>query len=66
MCDACKCLSKIYDGSQRLMVTRYTNRKTGNPIFLLVQENEEGAQAVNIAVKYCPWCGQKLLKGGES
>lgn len=59
MCNACKNLSKVWDASQELMVTRFTNRKNGFPTFLLVQGNSN-PQSVKIAVNYCPWCGEKL------
>ena len=67
MCDACKNLSKVWDASQELMVTRFTNHRNGFPTFLLVQGNKN-QQTVKIAVNYCPWCGEKLehkaKKGG--
>lgn len=62
-CDACKELSKVYDGSQQLITTKFTNKKTGHPTFLLVQGNNE-PQSVTIAVNYCPWCG-RYLRGTE-
>lgn len=61
MCDACKNLSKVWDASQELMVTRFTNRRNGLPTFLFVQGNSN-PQSVKIAVNYCPWCGEKLKK----
>lgn len=64
MCDACKNLSKVWDASQRLLVSRITNAKTGAPTFLLVQKSESGADGVTIQVNYCPWCGEKLTGGG--
>ena len=64
-CDACKELSKVYDGSQRLLTAKFTNKKTGHPTFILVQEAEgEEPQSVTIAVNYCPWCG-RYLRGTE-
>lgn len=64
-CDACKELSKVWDGSQQLIVTKFTDKKSGNPTFLLVQEKykDKDAQSVTIAVNYCPWCGERLSKG---
>lgn len=62
MCSACKNLSKIWDGSQRLMVSRFNNVRTNAQTFILVQENGDGAQSVTIEVKYCPWCGEKLVE----
>lgn len=62
MCDACKNLSKVFDASQELMVTRFTNHKTGNPTFILVQGNDN-PQSVTIAVRFCPWCGERLAGG---
>lgn len=59
MCNACKNLSKVWDASQELMVTRFANHKNGFPTFLLVQGNKN-PQSVKIAVNYCPWCGEKL------
>ena len=64
MCLACKNLSKVWDGSQRLMVSRFNSVRTNTPTFILVQENEAGAQSVTIEVKYCPWCGEKLVEEG--
>ena len=68
-CEACKELSKVWDGSQQLLVTKFTDNNTGTPILLLVQEaskyeNKE-AQSVIIKVNYCPWCGERLSKGRE-
>lgn len=65
-CDACKELSKVYDGSQQLITAKFTNHKTGLPTFLLVQEKheEKEPQSVTIAVNYCPWCG-RYLRGEE-
>lgn len=61
MCEVCKPLSKVWDGSQRLLVSRFNNAKTGAPTLILVQENDEGvAQSVTIPVNFCPWCGEKL------
>lgn len=62
MCDACKNLSKVWDASQELLVTRFTNHKTRNPTFILVQGNDN-PQAVTIAVRFCPWCGERLTGG---
>ena len=60
-CDACRELSKVYDGSQQLLVSKFTNKKTGNPSFILVQEKyEKEPQSVVIEVSFCPWCGRKL------
>lgn len=64
MCDACKNLSKVFDASQELMVTRFTNQKTGNPTFLFVQGNDN-PQSVTIAVRFCPWCGERLPGGDD-
>lgn len=64
MCDACKELSKIYDVSQRLIVSKFTNAKTGEPTFILCQEIDGEASGITIAVNYCPWCGE-FLRGGE-
>lgn len=58
----CENLSKTWDGSQRLMVSRFNNARTNTPTFILVQENEAGAQSVTIEVNYCPWCGEKLIE----
>lgn len=55
-CDACKELSKVYDGSQELIVTHFINKKNGHPTFLLVQGNWR-PESVKIAVNYCPLCG---------
>ena len=65
-CDACKELSKVWDASQQLITAKFTNKKTGHPTFILVQENdkEEEPQSVTIAVNYCPWCG-RYLRGAE-
>ena len=62
-CDACKELSKVYDHSQEMLVTHFTNKKTGNPTFLIVQGNLE-PESVRIAVNFCPWCG-RYLRGKE-
>jgi hypothetical protein len=60
-CDACRELSKVYDGSQQLLVSKFTDKKTGNPSFILVQEKyEKEPQSVIIEVSFCPWCGRKL------
>ena len=65
MCDACKELLKVWDGSQQLLVSKFTNAKTGNPTFILVQDKENGtAESVVIKVNFCPWCGDKLRKDG--
>lgn len=53
MCNACKNLSKVWDASQELMITRLTNHQNGFPMLLLVQGNKN-PQAVKIAVNYCP------------
>lgn len=60
MCIACENLSKVYDGSQNLMVSRFNNKKTGTPTFILVQDTDDGPQSVTIKVRFCPWCGVKL------
>lgn len=60
MCDACKNLSKVWDESQRLMVTRFNNKRTGMPTFILVQDSDKGAQGVTVEVRFCPWCGSRL------
>ena len=67
MCEACKKLSKVWDGSQRLLVSRFNNAKTGTPTFILVQENEESGepQSVIIQASFCPWCGEELAKDGD-
>lgn len=65
MCNACQELSKVWDASQQLMVVRFTNRNTGHPTFLLVQGNTD-PQSVTIAVKYCPWCGERLIGGADN
>ena len=64
-CDACKELSKVWDGSQQLIVTKFTDKKSGRPTFLLVQEKykDKEVQSVIIEVNYCPWCGERLSKG---
>lgn len=64
-CDACKELSKVFDGSQQLIVTKFTDQKTKRPAFLLVQEKykDKEVQSVIIEVNYCPWCGECLRKG---
>ena len=60
-CDACKELAKAWDASQRLMTAKFTNKITGFPTFILVQEKENNVvQSVEIAVNYCPWCGRYL------
>lgn len=62
-CIACKNLSKIYDASQSLIVTRFNNAKDGAPTLLLVQQDDSGeVGAVTIKVRYCPWCGRNLTK----
>lgn len=63
-CDACKELSKVWDGSQQLIVTKFTSHKTGRSNFLLVQEKnkDKEVQSVIIEVNYCPWCGADLRK----
>lgn len=65
-CEACKELSKVYDGSQQLITAKFTNKKTGNPTFILVQEKdkEKEPQSVTIEVNFCPWCG-RYLRGAE-
>ena len=65
-CNACKELSKVYDGSQNMIVSKFNNRKTGMPNFLIVQKdgNHREPQAVTIAVNFCPWCG-RYLRGDE-
>ena len=67
MCIACKNLSKVWDGSQKLLVSRFTNAKTGEPTFLLVQGQgkQKDPQSVVIAVRFCPWCGERLYFGKE-
>lgn len=61
MCNACNELSKVWDGSQRLIVSRFNNAKTNQPTLILVQEDENGnPQSVVIEVNFCPWCGEKL------
>lgn len=64
-CDACKELSKVFDVSQQLIVTKFTDQKNGRPAFLLVQEKykDKEVQSVTIEVNYCPWCGERLSKG---
>ena len=64
-CEACKELSKVWDGSQQLLVTKFTDNNTGTPTFIFVQEKYEDkeAQSVIIKVNYCPWCGEYLRKG---
>lgn len=62
MCDACRELSKVWDASQKLLVTRFNNAKTGVPTFILVQDNGTGANSVLVEVCYCPWCGENLVK----
>lgn len=65
-CAACKNLSKTWDASQSLMVTRYNNKKDGSPTLLLVQEANSGeVEAVTIKVRYCPWCGKDLMNDNE-
>ena len=63
MCDACKNLSKIWDGSQKLLVSRFNDAKTKEPTFILVQDNGAGGNAVSIKVRFCPWCGENLMEG---
>ena len=63
-CDACKELSKVWDGSQQLMTAKFTNQKNGHPTFLLVQGNKE-PQSVTIEVNFCPWCGRYLRGDGN-
>lgn len=58
-CDVCKKYSKVWDYTQELLVSRMDNRKTGNPMLLLVQ-GRQNPQSVNIEIRYCPWCGEKL------
>lgn len=65
MCNACKELSKVWDASQRLIVSRFNNAKTGVPTFIMVQESEDGASSVTIEVNYCPWCGERLNGGKD-
>lgn len=65
MCNACRKLSKIWDASQKLLVTRFNNAKTGVPTFILVQDNEDGANSVTVEVRYCPWCGENLMEGKD-
>lgn len=67
-CDACKELSKVYDGSQRMIVTKFTNKITGVPNLLIVQEDgyHREPQSVTIAVNYCPWCGRYLRGDGNA
>ena len=62
-CDACKELSKVYDGSQELIVAHFINKKNGLPTFLLVQGTWR-PESVKIEVNYCPWCG-RYLRGKE-
>ena len=65
-CNACKELSTVWDGSQQLITAKFTNKKTGHPTFILVQEKDKGKepQSVTIEVNYCPWCG-RYLRGTE-
>lgn len=64
-CEACKELSKVYDGSQQLLTAKFTNHKTGLPTFILTQEKYgKEPQSVVIQVNYCPWCGG-YLRGAE-
>ena len=58
-CEACNNLSKVWDATQQLLVSRFTHAKTGEPTMILVQGNQN-PQSVTIKVNYCPWCGQKL------
>lgn len=62
-CVACKKLSKVYDGSQELIVTHFVNKKNGQPTFLLVQGNLR-PESVSIEVNFCPWCG-RYLRGNK-
>ncbi len=62
-CNACKELSKVWDGSQELLTAKFTNAKTGHPTFVLTQGNKK-PQSVTIEVNYCPWCG-RYLRGTE-
>lgn len=65
-CAACKNLSKTWDASQNLIVTRFNNKKDGSPTLLLVQEANSGeVEAVTIKVRYCPWCGKDLMNDNE-
>lgn len=61
-CEACQELTKVWDYSQRLIMTKFTNRKNGRPTFLLVQEKYKGKepQSITIEVNFCPWCGRYL------
>ena len=59
MCVACDELSKVWDASQELMVSRINNRKTGKPTFIIVQGNER-PESVILEVNFCPWCGKDL------
>ena len=66
MCSACKKLSKVFDGSQSLIVSRFDNKTTGHPTLILCQELEIGhPESVVIEVKYCPWCGERLYGDGD-
>lgn len=62
MCEACKNLSKVYDGVQRIIVSRFNNAKTGVPTLILVQDTDYGAQSVTVQIKFCPWCGERLAE----
>ena len=62
-CEACKELSKVYDGSQELLLTHFVNQKNGHPTFILAQ-GSKNPQSVTIEVNYCPWCG-RYLRGEE-
>lgn len=66
-CEACKELSKVWDGSQQLMTAHFINAKNRHPTFLLVQERykDKESQSVTIEVNYCPWCG-RYLRGAEN
>lgn len=62
MCEACKEYSKIYDASQRLLVTCFHSQKDNTPMLILVQGNDgdKPASGVTITVNFCPWCGRDL------
>lgn len=61
MCDACKDKSRVWDSSQKLMVTHFISRLNGKHKLLLLQENDK-PQTIIMEIKFCPWCGKNQKK----
>lgn len=66
MCDACKPSSPFWDHEQNAIISRVTNRLTGNPMLIITQQHADGRTgSVNVEINYCPWCGERLTGGAD-